>query len=76
MILNTCNKTEKPPNPNKKEHKIIEIEIVLIGILAAKLTPFVNSTIPDKTGLIKSNGSPKNEKTGESKLDNPSNKWL
>ena len=51
IILKTCSKTEKPPNPNKKEQKIILVERFLTGVPATKLTPFVSSTIPEKKGL-------------------------
>ena len=46
VMLNTCNITEIPPNPNKNAHIIIVILIVLVGILQIYCTPFVNSIKP------------------------------
>ena len=53
VILNTCSNTEIPPNPSKKLHTIIFIEIVFIGILDTIATPFVSSTIPTKYSTCK-----------------------
>ena len=50
------------------------IERFLVGILAIRLTPFVNSTIPESRGLQNSIGALSTVKIGEQILDSPSNK--
>lgn len=48
IIPRTCNATEKPPNPSKKED-IRSFNFMLPAeIIATFLTPFVSSTIPLK----------------------------
>lgn len=70
IILNTCNNIEIPPNPNRKEDKIILIEISLQAIELICLTPFVTSIIPDKKLLAKALLLiPNKLKTGSSKED-------
>ena len=75
-MLHTCNKTEKPPNPNKKAHRIILVEISFIGIAATKFTPLVNSTIPDKIALLNYIGIPSKESNGLKIEAMLLNKWL
>lgn len=45
-MLDTCSKTENPPNPSKKAVKIRLIEICLQGMAATCITPLVSSRIP------------------------------
>ena len=76
IILNTWSNTEKPPKPSKKLQAVILIEISFKGMLATSLTPFVNSTIPDKIGVINWVGIWKAEKIGAIVIEASSNKWL
>lgn len=52
MILKTCNNTLNPPKPSSNEQIIILVEIFFVTILQTIFKPFVNSIIPDKTGVI------------------------
>lgn len=53
VILNTCNKIDKPPKPSKNAHIIILIVKFLEGIELASDTPFVSSIRPTKIDFIK-----------------------
>ena len=52
-MLNTWRKTEKPPSPSKKAHRITFCEIAFILILEINFTPFVSSRIPETRGVAK-----------------------
>ena len=52
-MLYTCNKTEIPPNPNKKADKMILIEMALQEIIDICFTPLVSSIIPAKRAVEK-----------------------
>ena len=54
ITLNTCNIIDIPPNPNKKAEIIILIARFLLVIEEIIATPFVNSKIPLKIGIINS----------------------
>ena len=71
IILKTCNSTEIPPNPNKKLDDTMFTDIAFMCVFATKLTPFVSSTIPAKTGFISSAGKPTERRIGESIKDIP-----
>ena len=65
-----------PPNPNKKAHKIILIEIAFIGTEATKFTPLVSSIMPERRGFISSTGIPSKFVKGAIIWLAISNKWL
>ena len=46
IVLQTCSKTEMPPNPRRKEAIIILIESFFSGILQTIFKPLVSSKIP------------------------------
>lgn len=52
-ILYICNKTEIPPNPSKKAHKIILKEIDLLAIEQTCSKPLVSSITPVIAALRK-----------------------
>lgn len=76
ITLATCNKTEIPPNPNKKAVKIILIEIALLGIKDNRLIPFVISKIPTEIALENLLSIPKKSKIYPIELENILIIWL
>lgn len=52
VILNTCNKTLKPPKPSNKAEITIVVEIDFVLIVTICESPFVSSTIPEIIGFI------------------------
>ena len=54
IILNTCNIIDIPPNPNKKAEIITLVARFLQAIEDTITTPFVNSKIPVRIGIINS----------------------
>ena len=58
IILNTCKRTEHPPNPKRKEvSKIDDTEFVLKKS-EDDFTPFVSSIKPENSDLEKYSGIP------------------
>lgn len=68
IMLNTCKRTERPPNPSKKAHIIIFTERDLFGMAHTLLTPFVSSIIPEKMLSQNSGDNPKMLNKGENAL--------
>lgn len=69
VILKTCKSIEIPPNPSKKLHTIIFIDIDFIGIFEARDTPFVSSTMPEKIAFPNESGMFNTERIGLIKND-------
>ena len=42
VILSTCNKIEMPPNPSKKEARVMLVEIAFCEIEAISFNPLVS----------------------------------
>ena len=61
-MLNTWRRTEKPPNPSKKLHKITLVESMREATRATSDTPFVSSKIPVKNPGKNSILTPNNPK--------------
>ena len=59
VILSTCNKIEMPPNPSKKEARVMLVEIAFCEIEAISFNPLVSSTSPVSKGLVNSWQIPK-----------------
>lgn len=74
IVLQTCSKIENPPNPKRKEAKIILIEIDFSGILQIIFKPLVSSKIPETKPLQKSVGIWNKQKTGSKQFDSVSNR--
>ena len=73
IILKTCNKTEIPPNPSKKAHIIIVVEIFFVAVAVTSDIPFVSSIIPETTGFTKLKSIFNNLKIKDKKTEKASN---
>ncbi len=76
VMLQTCNKTERPPKPSRKAVKIIFIEIAFICMLDIKEIPFVISKSPVNRGVMKVGDICNVSNTGSNKLKTKKVKWL
>ena len=74
ITLQTCNKTEIPPNPSKKEARIILMDKCFSVILQIILRPLVNSKIPQEKPLQNFVGMCKKLNIGDNKSAKTSNK--